>query len=125
MTVTSRPARAVRLAALAMFAGAAAGLAATGDIKASYREGRIASPWSATYAAEPAAPSTPPQAEPQDPALTHAHGFAVAAQRGIARPAECRSVSPEFRAGCEDYANSRASTATATAMAAAELDLTI
>lgn len=107
MNALALSARAVRLTALALFAGAAAGLAATGDIKASYREGRIASPWSASYAAEPAAPATLPQAEPQDPALAHAHGFALAAQRGIARPAECRSVSPEFRAGCEDYARSR------------------
>lgn len=99
-------ARALRLAALALIGGAAAGLAATGDIKASYREGRIASPWS--VAATPPAPKSPPQAEAQDPALAHAHGFALAAQRGIARPAECRSVSAEFRAGCEDYANGRA-----------------
>jgi hypothetical protein len=100
-------ARALRLTVLALFAGAAAGLAATGDIKASYREGRIASPWSAAYAATPSRPATPPQAEAPDPALADAHGFALAAQRGIARASDCRSVSPEFRAGCEDYALSR------------------
>ena len=119
MKALAPSARAIRLTALALFAGAAAGLAATGDIKASYREGRIASPWSAAYAAEPLTPATPPQTEPQDPALAHAHGFALAAQRGVTRPAECRSVSPEFRAGCEDYAASRVGAAAE----AAEADL--
>ncbi|HZF94504.1 MAG TPA: hypothetical protein VEZ20_06475 [Allosphingosinicella sp.] len=108
MKALAPSARALRLAAIALLGGAAAGLAAAGDIKASYREGRIASPWSAAYAATPTAPKVLPQAEPQDPALAHAHGFALAAQRGIARPADCRSVSPEFRTGCEDYATSRA-----------------
>jgi len=108
MKALAPSARALRLAALALLGGAAAGLAATGDIKASYREGRIASPWSAARAAPQAPPKVLPQAEAQDPALAHAHGFALAAQRGIARPAECRSVFPEFRRGCEDYATSRA-----------------
>jgi hypothetical protein len=107
MKALAPSARALRLAALALFAGAAAGLAATGDIKASYREGRIVSPWGAAYAATPSRPATPPQAETQDSALAPAHGFALAAQRGIPRASDCRGVSPEFRAGCEDYALSR------------------
>lgn len=101
-------ARALRLAALALLGGAAAGLAATGDIKASYREGRIASPWSTALASPPPPAEADLAAESVDPALAHAHGFALAAQRGIASPAECRSVSDEFRAGCEDHARSRA-----------------
>jgi hypothetical protein len=107
MKALTPSARALRLPALALLGGAAAGLAATGDIKASYREGRIASPWRAASAATPATPATPPQSQPQDPALAHAHGFALAAERGIARLADCRSVAAEFRPGCEDYAEAR------------------
>jgi hypothetical protein len=107
MRALAPSARAARLAALALFAGAAAGLAATGDIKASYREGRIASPWSAPYDTAPAAPLQP-AADSLDPDLAHAHGFALAAQRKVTRPAECRSVSVEFRPGCEDYVQGRA-----------------
>jgi hypothetical protein len=116
-------ARAIRLAALALLGGAAAGLAATGDIKASYREGRIASPWSAASAATAPEPRSLPPAEAQDPALAHAHGFALAAQRGIVRPADCRSVSPDFRAGCEDYAASRVGRGEVDADGAAEAEL--
>src|SRR3712207_3512238 len=91
-----------RLAAGAAALGTAAGLAAAGDIGASKRSGRIG------------APSAPPEpfevspAQPDDPALAQAHGFALAAQLRISRPADCRSVSPEFRSGCLDYVEDRA-----------------
>jgi hypothetical protein len=110
--------RAIRLACLALAAGAAAGMAAAGDIEASYAKGRIGT---VSVAAAPAAAASPvlAPAASEDPALAHAHGFALAAQRDLTRPAECRTVAPEFRAGCEDYAESRRATRAA---AEAELD---
>jgi hypothetical protein len=111
MNARSPSARALRLAALALLAGGAAGLAATGDIEASYREGRIASPWSA--AAVPAADAPPrAAAEALDPDLAYAHGFALAAQRGAADAADCRAIAAELRPGCEDYVRSRTASAT-------------
>lgn len=103
--------RALRLAGIALAAGAAAGMAAAGDIEASYREGRVAP---VTFAA-----ASPPRAllpaEPLgDHNLAHAHGFALAAQHRFESMADCRTVRAEFRIGCEDYvAQSRASPAEA------------
>jgi hypothetical protein len=98
--------RAVRLSALALAAGAAAGIAAAGDIRSSYRVGRIGAPVVAAAAAP--APHVAPAAG-EDPALAHAHGFALAAQRGIARLADCRGLPAAFRRGCEDYVAEHAS----------------
>ncbi|HEX8643141.1 MAG TPA: hypothetical protein VF702_04420 [Allosphingosinicella sp.] len=97
--------RAVRLSALALAAGAAAGIAAAGDIRSSYRVGRIGAP--ALVSTVPAAPAADDGAA--DPALAYAHGFALAAQRGIDRLPECRSIAIAFRRGCEDYVADRAS----------------
>jgi hypothetical protein len=87
----------VRLAAAALALGTAAGLAAAGDISSSKRAGRIATPQA------PPAPVEPGFAQPDDPALAQAHGFALAAQLKVRRPADCRAVSAEFRSGCLDY----------------------
>jgi hypothetical protein len=72
------------------------------------REGRIVSPWGAAYAAAPPARVPPPAHEAEDPALGHAHGFALAAQQGLTRSAECLRIAIEFRPGCEDYVLGRA-----------------
>lgn len=99
--------RILRLAGMALAAGAVAGMAAAGDIEASYRKGRVAP---VTFAA-----ATPPSAQlPVEPigdrALAHAHGYALAAQHRFDSTADCRTVRAEFRAGCEDYVEqSRAS----------------
>lgn len=99
--------RILRLAGIALAAGAVAGMAAAGDIEASYRKGRVAP---VTFAA-----ATPPSAQlPVEPigdrALAHAHGYALAAQHRFDSTAACRTVRAEFRAGCEDYVDqSRAS----------------
>jgi hypothetical protein len=89
--------RLARLAAAALALGAAAGLATAADISSSKRSGRIGA------LSAPAAPVEEPFAQPDDPALAQAHGFALAAQLQFRRAADCRTVRPEFRSGCLDY----------------------
>lgn len=87
----------LRLAAAALALGTAAGLAAAGDIGSSKRTGRIGG------VTAPPAPFEAAITQADDPALAQAHGFALAAQRDIRRPADCRALRPEFRLGCLDY----------------------
>lgn len=87
----------VRLAATALALGTAAGIAAAGDISSSKRAGRIGA------LSAPAARVETAPAPADDPALAQAHGFALAAQLGMRRPADCRSVKAEFRSGCLAY----------------------
>jgi hypothetical protein len=95
-----RAPRALRLACLGLAAGAVAGMAAAGDIEASYRKGRVAAV-SLSLPAPARAPSLAGSTE--DHALANAHGFALAAQHRFTQPADCRAVRAEFRIGCEDY----------------------
>jgi hypothetical protein len=92
-----------RLAAAGLLAGAVIGTAAAGDIHASIRDKRVA----AVAARPPVAPQPVAAeyvaADPADPALAEAHGFALAAQRGFTRLPDCRSLGAEFQAGCEAY----------------------
>lgn len=92
--------RGLRLVGLALAAGAVAGMAAAGDIEASYREGRVAA---VTFAAGSPPRATSPAEPAGDRALAHAHGFALAAQHRFRRTDDCRTVRAEFRIGCEDY----------------------
>ena len=85
-----RRARAVRLALIGIAAGAVAGVAAAGDIEASFGKGRIA----------PAAASAAPP-DPQSPAPQT--GYETAARLGLSTRDDCRTLDPTLRHGCLDY----------------------
>ena len=105
--------RALRLAALGLVAGAAAGMAAAGDIRTSYDRGRIG------VAAWPSAAPQPAVEPAGDQELGSAHGFALAAQLGYRRPAQCGALNAEFRAGCRDYLEQQRAEAAPDALALA------
>ena len=91
-----RPSRAVRLALIGIAGGAAAGVAAAGDIQASFGKGRIAP------AAVAAAPLDPASPAPRD-------GYERAAWLDLSNRDDCRTLEPRLRHGCLDYVRGRGS----------------
>ena len=89
----------LRFLALALPAGTLIGAAAAGDIRSSYREGRIAAP----AIAAPAAVEPIPMMSRDEQELAATYGQAIAAQLGYTDPADCRTVAPELRSGCRDH----------------------
>ena len=91
-----RPGAVVRLALLGILAGTAAGMAAAGDIDASFGKGRIAPPAAA------AAPLDPESPAPQT-------GYEMASWLGLSSRDDCRTLEPPLRHGCLDYVRGRGS----------------
>ena len=95
----------LRYLALALPAGTLIGAAAAGDIRTSYREGRVAAP----AIVAPAAAEPIPVMSRDEQELAATYGQAIAAQLGYTDPADCRTVPPELRSGCRDHVERRRS----------------